>query len=256
MRIMQKQMQLPAIKHRLQSYLLLKRQMLTIYMRHLIAHSNPTTSFQSLDMCASIISKLIASNVPNTVVSSTIESLEDFIDDLKCNLKEKVLNIVPQNNPSRESLENVFESFDNPFSALNTDNKLKRYFYRKWGIVQPVEVPLGIRYDTKRNRQTGAYEQLPVNDKFIYIPILKTLEFIFKNSDVCDFMQDCTQSDIFEDFCDGTYFKNHPLFSSHRFALQIQLYYDDFEAANPLGSKKAFINLVVCTSFSVTFHQK
>lgn len=136
----------------------------------------PTTSFQSLDMCASIISKLIASNVPNTVVSSTIESLEDFIDDLKCNLKEKVLNIVPQNNPSRESLENVFESFDNPFSALNTDNKLKRYFYRKWGIVQPVEVPLGIRYDTKRNRQTGAYEQLPVNDKFIYIPILKTFK--------------------------------------------------------------------------------
>lgn len=128
-------------------------------------------------MCASIISKLIASNVPNTVVSSTIESqYKDFIDDLKCNLKEKVLNIVPQNNPSRESLENVFESFDNPFSALNTDNKLKRYFYRKWGIVQPVEVPLGIRYDTKRNRQTGAYEQLPVNDKFIYIPILKTFK--------------------------------------------------------------------------------
>ncbi len=67
----------------------------------------PTTSFQSLDMCASIISKLMASNVPNTVVSSTIESLEHFIDDLKCNLKEKVISIVSQNNSSRESLEKV-----------------------------------------------------------------------------------------------------------------------------------------------------
>jgi len=33
-------MLLVAIKHRLQNYLLLKRQMLTIYVRQLIAHSN------------------------------------------------------------------------------------------------------------------------------------------------------------------------------------------------------------------------
>lgn len=30
----------------------------------------------------------------------------------------------------------------------------------------------------------------------------------------------------------------HPLYSKHKNALQIQLYYDDFESANPLGSKQ------------------
>ena len=32
--------------------------------------------------------------------------------------------------------------------------------------------------------------------------------------------------------------KTHSLFSNENYALQIQLFYDDFETANPLGSKK------------------
>ncbi|XP_048042264.1 uncharacterized protein LOC125265811 isoform X1 [Megalobrama amblycephala] len=45
-------------------------------------------------------------------------------------------------------------------------------------------------------------------------------------------------STVYNDFCDGSYYKNHPLFSKQPNALQIQLYYDDFESANPLGSKQ------------------
>ena len=41
------------------------------------------------------------------------------------------------------------------------------------------------------------------------------------------------------DFCDGELFRDghHPLFSINDNAIQIILYYDDFEVANPLGSK-------------------
>lgn len=41
------------------------------------------------------------------------------------------------------------------------------------------------------------------------------------------------------DFCDGDLFSpgGHPLFSTNPKALQILLYYDDFEIANPLGAK-------------------
>ena len=38
------------------------------------------------------------------------------------------------------------------------------------------------------------------------------------------------------DFCDSQAFKNNPLFQEDESALQIQLYYDDVEAVNPLGS--------------------
>lgn len=40
-----------------------------------------------------------------------------------------------------------------------------------------------------------------------------------------------------KDFCDGAIYKKHPVFMSHNLALQIVLYYDDVETANPLGSK-------------------
>ena len=191
--------------------------------------------------------KLLGSGVPNTVVLSTIENLEEFVGDLQSNIQDQVLNLLPDDNPSRSAVEELFKSMDNPFSQLNSASKLNKYFSEKLDIVQPVELRVGVRYDSRRNSKTGNYEQVPIIDKFIYIPILKTLQFIFKNETICEMMQTCAQSDKYEDFCDGSYFKSHPLFSSNKFALQIQLYYDDFECANPLGSKKG-IKLAACTS--------
>ena len=41
---------------------------------------------------------------------------------------------------------------------------------------------------------------------------------------------------LLADFCDGSLFKGHPLFSIDRNAFQIVGYYDDLEVVNPLGS--------------------
>ena len=41
---------------------------------------------------------------------------------------------------------------------------------------------------------------------------------------------------VFADFCDGSLFQSHPLFSPNSQALQIIAYYDDLEVTNPLGS--------------------
>ena len=40
-----------------------------------------------------------------------------------------------------------------------------------------------------------------------------------------------------EDFCDGSYFSEHPLFSVESTALQIMLYFDEMEVCNPIGSR-------------------
>ena len=41
------------------------------------------------------------------------------------------------------------------------------------------------------------------------------------------------------DFCDGRFYKNHPLFSSNSSALQIMMYFDEFDVCDPLGSKSS-----------------
>ena len=38
------------------------------------------------------------------------------------------------------------------------------------------------------------------------------------------------------DFCDGEIYKQHPLFSTDKQALQIVMYFDEVETTNPLGS--------------------
>lgn len=39
------------------------------------------------------------------------------------------------------------------------------------------------------------------------------------------------------DYCDGTFFQTHPLFSAQEYAVQLMIYYDELEVCNPLGSK-------------------
>ena len=45
------------------------------------------------------------------------------------------------------------------------------------------------------------------------------------------------------DYCDGELFQKNVLFQEDPTALQIQLYYDELEVCNPLGSVVQFIEL-------------
>lgn len=105
--------------------------------------------------------------------------------------------------------------------------------------MEPQEIMLAVRFDMRRNKATGTYSQVPVKDTFIYVPILEMLKFMCQNSEICKLLSETvTNKNRFDDFRDGSYFKSNPLFSKHKNALQIQIYYDDFETANPLGSKR------------------
>lgn len=116
---------------------------------------------------------------------------------------------------------------------------------KKWELVDPVEYVLGVRFDVRKDKTTGVYCQVPITDKFVYVPILGTLQSLFKNSEICDaFLQPKEhEKGIYRDICDGSLFQCNALFSQRRHAIQIQLYYDDFETANPLGSKKGIHKL-------------
>lgn len=172
--------------------------------------------------------------------------MEEHVNDIQALTKEALVNCL-SSDASRETLERVESCFDqlgNPFSCLNTESKSMRHFEKKWNIVEPVEHVLGVRFDARRDRTTGTYRQVLINDKFMYVPILGSLSSMFSNSELCNSFQEVKphQEGFYRDISDGSYFKNHRLFS------QIQLYYDDFETANPLGSKKG-VHKLGCVYF-------
>lgn len=106
--------------------------------------------------------------------------------------------------------------------------------------MEPVEYILGVRFESRRDR---TYRQVPVNDKFMYVPIMGSLSSMFRNSELCNsFHKTKHQEGFYRDVNYGSYFRNHTLFSQQENALQIQRYYD-FETANPLGSKKGIHKL-------------
>jgi hypothetical protein len=55
-----------------------------------------------------------------------------------------------------------------------------------------------------------------------------------------------SEEGVLGDYCDGTDFANHPLFSRDQHALQIILYYDECEMANPLGSSLHKLGKTIC----------
>ena len=94
----------------------------------------------------------------NSVVSAIVGDLEDFADGLHSQFKQKVLSTVPMDNPVKSTLENCLETFENPVQSLDTETKRKKYLSEKWGIVDPLEKILGVRHDTRLNKNTSTYD--------------------------------------------------------------------------------------------------
>jgi hypothetical protein len=82
---------------------------------------------------------------------------------------------------------------------------------------------------------------LPDNNEYHYVPILKTLSSILTN----DYLKEqyfknvpSEDSNRIMGFEDSLAFKRNPLFRSCPNAVQIRIYLDDFNLANPLGDAK------------------
>lgn len=211
---------------------------------HLEAESE-LSSADLVNSCAAVISDLKAAGVGQSVVNPVVNSMEEIVQDIQQHAKETVIKHVFSNERETEMCKKVeacFDELENPFSVLNSEYKRSKYLSDKWETVEPVECVIGSRFDTRRNKKTGTYDQAVVQDKFMYVPILSTLESIFKSQHVGEMLKKSDTCDSrLRDICDGSLLKT--LFSTEKHTVQIQMFYDDFEVANPLGSKRGIHEL-------------
>ena len=77
-------------------------------------------------------------------------------------------------------------------------------------------------------------------DSFQYVPLHDTLKVLLNDSSIMEEIFESSKrvhsNGFIEDFCDGSVFKSHPLFSVDHLALQLIAYFDELELCNPLGS--------------------
>ncbi len=121
---------------------------------------------------------------------------------------------------------------------------------------------LGTHLGTVKRKGKDVLEN--IKDEVYRVPLLQSLEQILRNDGIrgqvrfCKLCQllwvtVCTVTyynalqvmsgphqligPLYGDMCDGELFKEHPIFSSNPQALQLILYFDELQVANPLGTK-------------------
>jgi len=52
------------------------------------------------------------------------------------------------------------------------------------GIVQPIRISHGIRFDKKYDSEAQCYKQISVTNTFTYIPLLETLKVLLNNESI------------------------------------------------------------------------
>lgn len=202
----------------------------------------PQSSLSLTDCAAAFAARMYASaNVTYTDVQKSITCTKEVIDRALGHLQEKTNTLlknlaVPVDSTEVQTLMKDFESTRNMFSDIDTPFKLTKYFSDNFSFEKPAEVFLGHRLDSVRKNGKKSQVLVPVTCQ--YISIINTIKFLFS----CDkmqnmYMQSCGGQGKMHDYCDGAHYSKHPLYRNHSNALQIQLYFDDFETTNPLGSK-------------------
>lgn len=75
------------------------------------------------------------------------------------------------------------------------------------------------------------------SDKFYYVPLIDSIRNLLTLEDFqAEVLHPHNLNDQLGDFCDGSIFKEHPIFSTDPHALQVVAYYDELEVVNPIGS--------------------
>jgi hypothetical protein len=183
-------------------------------------------------------SSAVQSTVDHVVAGST-ELFSNIISRLKFKTEQYLTsqNIDPDD-PERENLMAIFDQCENPFENLETAYKQQKYFESSGYFVTPREIPVGVAYHPRYNRDTGHVEQVAKQVTFQYIPLRDLLKCILESK---GFMNAITehhpsQDGVMRDFHDGDFCKEHEFFSKEN-TIKLLPFVDDCEVANPLGSK-------------------
>ncbi len=195
------------------------------------------------DCAATFVAQMYASsNVTLTDVTRSVNCTKELLARTVDSLKQSTASLlssmnVPHDCEKVQALMKEFESAKDIFENVDTQYKMHKYFTEKFSLVKPREIFLGHRSDTAR--QDGLMKQILAADTCQYISVIETLKFLFQHEEMQDlFLQNRKSTDNkMRDYCDGSHFSSNLLYKKYPDALQIQLYFDDFETTNPLGSK-------------------
>lgn len=141
-------------------------------------------------------------------------------------------------NYEQEKLQQTYSTVE----SLNSEHKRLSRF-RDDGYLQPLARKIGQRPESVT--VGGNVQQRMVDCEVQYVPILDTLAYILKNQSFRKVVLTGSDSNMLASFTDGTRYSAMPLWSTKGLPLQLKLYQDDIEVANPLGVNRGIYKLTM-----------
>ena len=172
-------------------------------------------------------------HVSNTATQEIVDHLNSNFSLSKPLIREAVNEVLQRHghNITDCTLDEVVEAVLDSmvlFSAtsagaeLSTAKRRKTFIEGNYPLVKPVEYQL---------EQPG--------HTVMYVPILEMIQQLFKNTDILSKIREPdTECRQFVSYRDGSHFKENALLSTEDLSLALQLYIDDLELANPLGTSR------------------
>lgn len=139
------------------------------------------------------------------------------------------------------------------FNDYRTRYKRDKACEKMSTFVPPEGMMLGARWSMVRLKEAHAAVTRLVPCTFQYVSIIQTIKSLFNREDFRrEFYRpkhQCKEG-VYEDFCCGSTYQRNTLLMSTENYVQIQIATDDFEVANPLGSK-ATLHKICAVYFSI-----
>lgn len=209
-------------------------------------NENPVECDVEFDFRAFIIGMIARFQCKGSMTGRTLTEVLDECEELLLQtrdfLRSKVKQVLEEkavlNDIGLKDVLQVFD-FDSPFRGLRTLEQQIEALKDNCGYIEPVEIPLGRRVDDPLDRETGMYIPKLTMETCQYVPIIDTLKLVLSSREVREAImcEEKSTDGVLASFLDGQHAKIHPFFTRYKQALRIQLYYDELEIVNPLGSK-------------------
>jgi hypothetical protein len=153
------------------------------------------------------------------------------------------------NSPDVVNLINLFD-VEHFFKNTDTFQKQLKHNLKHINYVSPEEIILGKRTDTVIRNNTNVMKE--VKESFQYISIKSTLMTLFSNKSFVKLLSDEKPSaqGRYNSYIDGKKYKDNTFLNDFKNTVRINLYYDDVEVTNPIGSQSS-VYKIACFYYTI-----
>jgi len=191
-------------------------------------------NYLQLKIIKFVCSLLSSGKIPISVYEKLIKELKSLFSVILDNFFNVVQETVIDNG-SVSSIKSQIMEINDVFNSVNTKYKLDKTLKELNLLSLPVEIVLDTDLVSRNKGETS--KQVYKKCSMFYSPITNTLKRILNDGNLERFYPKTSKKDgVFQHFGDGNYCKR-VCGGKNKSKIFINIYYDDIEVTNPLGTK-------------------